>query len=274
MEWSEEEVRLIIEDYFSMLQKQKRNIPYNKSEHRRVLREKVNRTDGSIEFKHRNISAILELLGFEVLTGYLPAMNYQSLLASKIEQAILKCRPDEQREEYSTSSGLGEASQLFVEQPPEKLLIPTDVPEHIKRLIRQFNPAQRDMRNRHLGEAGERLIFDREIDFLTKSNRLDLAKKVEWTSQERGDGAGYDIRSFALDGTETFIEVKTTNGAKRTPFYISDNELEFSREAANRYRLRRLYDFRKEARLYELNAPLDDFIFLAPVVYRAGFDGT
>jgi hypothetical protein len=272
MDWSEEEVRHIIEDYFSMLQKQVRNIPFNKSEHRRALREKIDRTDGSIEFKHRNISAILELLGFEMLTGYLPAANYQSLLASTIEQALLKRQP-ESPEECAAISGFGEPTQVFVEQPPDRLLAPTDAPEYIKRLIRQFDPAQRDLKNRQLGEAGERTIFEREIDFLTRANRIDLAKRVEWTSKERGDGAGYDIKSFALNGSETFIEVKTTNGAKRTPFYISDNELEFSREAASRYSLRRLYDFRKEAKLYELNAPLDDFVFLSPVVYRAGFEG-
>lgn len=270
MDWSEDEVRLIIEDYFLMLQKQTRNIPYNKSEHRRALREKINRTDGSIEFKHRNISAILDLLGFEILIGYLPALNYQSLLASKIEQAILTSRPDSQ-EIVTTASGFGEAHQLFAESPPDKLLIPVDAPDYIRKLVRQFDPAQRDMRNRQLGEAGERMIFDREIDLLTKSGRADLAKKVQWTSQELGDGTGYDIKSFALDGTEKFIEVKTTNGSKRTPFYISDNELGFSREAASRYSLQRLYDFRKEAKLYELNAPLEDFVFLSPAVYRAGF---
>ena len=270
MDWSEDEVRLIIDDYFSMLQKQTRNIPFNKSEHRRALREKINRTDGSIEFKHRNISAILDLLGFEILTGYLPAINYQSLLASKIEQAILTSRPDTQ-EAVTTASGFGESHQLFAEEPPDKLLMPTDAPEFIRRLVRKFDPAQRDMRNRQLGEAGEKLIFEREIDFLLKSNRTDLAKKVQWTSQELGDGAGYDIKSFSLDGTERFIEVKTTNGSKRTPFFISDNELGFSREAVGRYCLRRLYDFRKDAKLYELNAPLEDFVFLSPAVYRAGF---
>ncbi len=253
-----------------MLQKQTRNIPYNKSEHRRALREKIGRTDGSIEFKHRNISAILELLGFEILDGYLPAVNYQSLLATTIEQAILKNKPGSQ-EAHTTVIGLGEAQHPFVEAPPDKLLMPTDAPDYIQRLVRQFDPAQRDMKNRQLGEAGERMVFEHEIDFLMKSNRPDLAKKVEWTSQERGDGAGYDIKSFGLDGADKFIEVKTTNGSKRTPFFISDNELIFSREAARRYCLRRLYDFRKEAKLYELSAPLEDFVFLSPTVYRAGF---
>jgi hypothetical protein len=35
----------------------------------------------------------------------------------------------------------------------------------------------------------------------------------------------YDIASFAPDGQERLIEVMTTNGRERTPFYISRNEL-------------------------------------------------
>ena len=38
-----------------------------------------------------------------------------------------------------------------------------------------------------------------------------------------GDGAGYDILSFETDGTERFLEVKTTVGYERTPFFISPN---------------------------------------------------
>jgi len=85
MDWSEDEVELIVEDYFSMLQLQLKDIPFNKSEHRRALVSKIGRSEGSIEFKHRNISAILDLLGFEHLSGYLPAMNYQRLLSKVIE---------------------------------------------------------------------------------------------------------------------------------------------------------------------------------------------
>jgi hypothetical protein len=44
-------------------------------------------------------------------------------------------------------------------------------------------------------------------------------------SEEDGDGAGYDIASFAPDGRPRLIEVKTTNGWERTPFHISRNEL-------------------------------------------------
>ncbi len=88
MDWSENEIRLIVEDYFSMLQMQLKDIPYNKSEHRRALVSKIGSSEGSIEFKHRNISAILDLLGFEYLSGYLPAKNYQRLLSQVIEETV------------------------------------------------------------------------------------------------------------------------------------------------------------------------------------------
>lgn len=255
-----------------MLEKQMRNIPYNKSEHRRLLQNKIGRSEASIEFKHRNISAILELLGFEILTGYLPAKNYQNLLARIIEETISATKFQSQPVTPEDTYELSETGTLFSEAPPEKLLHAVNVPEHIRRLAKRFDPVLRDMQNRKLGIAGERRIYEREIELLKQSDRLDLAKKVEWTSQERGDGAGYDIKSFNTDGSEKFIEVKTTFGSKRTPFYISDNELEFSREAGQRYRLNRVYDFRKGAAFYELNAPLDKFVFLSSVVYRAGFD--
>ena len=270
MDWSEKEIRLIVEDYFSMRKMQLKDIPFNKSEHRRALVSKIGRSEGSIEFKHRNISAILDLLGFEYVSGYLPAKNYQKLLSQVIEEAVV---PIDLESEFVASEqfGFGENPSVFAEPPPDRLSLPEKAPEYIERLARKFDPARRDMQNRALGSAGERLIFEREIEMLTAADRLDLAKKVEWTSEEKGDGTGYDIKSFRLDGSEKFIEVKTTNGSKRTPFYISDNELEFSNDAAQHFQLSRLYDFRKGARLYELNAPLDAFVFFKPTVFRAGF---
>ncbi|WP_235362880.1 protein NO VEIN domain-containing protein [Brevundimonas diminuta] len=44
-----------------------------------------------------------------------------------------------------------------------------------------------------------------------------MARKVEWTSQEHGDGAGYDIRSFDPAGREWLIEVKATRGSAPPP---------------------------------------------------------
>ncbi|MBK8614733.1 MAG: hypothetical protein IPN85_15005 [Flavobacteriales bacterium] len=35
---------------------------------------------------------------------------------------------------------------------------------------------------------------------LAAAGRADLAKEVEWVAKTQGDGLGYDIRSFSIDG--------------------------------------------------------------------------
>ena len=61
------------------------------------------------------------------------------------------------------------------------------------------------------------------------AGRTDLAQRIRWVSHVDGDGAGYDIQSYEIDGDERLIEVKTTNGWERTPFHITRNELAVSR---------------------------------------------
>src|SRR5690606_19037395 len=100
----------------------------------------------------------------------------------------------------------------------------------VRRLVRKFDPAARDARNRALGKQGEELVLKHERIRLTAAGRDDLARKLEWTSEVHGDGAGYDIRSFNPDGTDRLVEVKTTNGAALTPFFLSENERAFSNE--------------------------------------------
>ena len=119
--------------------------------------------------------------------------------------------------------------------------------------------------------AGEELTLNFERRSLVAYQRDDLAKKVRWVSKEDGDGAGFDILSFDPDGREKFIEVKTTIGGSRTPFYISRNENDFSKEAGDHYRLFRLYDFRRKPRAFELVGAVDQYVRLSPEAYRADF---
>ena len=93
---------------------------------------------------------------------------------------------------------------------------------------------------------------------LRAHGQLDLARKVEWTSEVRGDGAGYDIRSFDLNGGDRLIEVKTTNGPAKTPFFLSENERGFSTERPEVFRLLRLYNFVAQPSAFELRPPLSD----------------
>ena len=83
--WSKAEVILIVAEYFEILSKEQSRIPYNKAEHRRRLLTLLdNRSEGSIEFKHQNISAVLINLGRPYISGYLPRYNYQSILEDEV----------------------------------------------------------------------------------------------------------------------------------------------------------------------------------------------
>ena len=59
-DWTEQEVRPIVADYFAMLEAELQGEPYKKSEHRKALIPLLaGRSDGSVEFKHQNISSVL-----------------------------------------------------------------------------------------------------------------------------------------------------------------------------------------------------------------------
>jgi hypothetical protein len=68
MDWTIQEVSLIVADYFEMLQLELNHKDYNKTTHRKTLIPQLNnRSNGSVEFKHQNISAALINMGFRTL---------------------------------------------------------------------------------------------------------------------------------------------------------------------------------------------------------------
>ncbi|MFL6811299.1 MAG: hypothetical protein ACJ8FD_20030, partial [Bradyrhizobium canariense] len=75
-DWTDEELDRIVADYFSMLGEEITGASYNKAAHNRALRDRLDRSKSSVEFKHRNISAVLVKLGLPRINGYFPAENY------------------------------------------------------------------------------------------------------------------------------------------------------------------------------------------------------
>src|SRR5262245_57265909 len=90
-DWTENEIDLIVADYFEMLRMERAGTPYVKAERNRGLQELTRRSRGSIEFKHQNISAVLLRLGMDWIPGYKPMANYQAALIAGIER-YLNCR--------------------------------------------------------------------------------------------------------------------------------------------------------------------------------------
>src|SRR5690606_40337883 len=84
--WTREEVELTVSEYFEMLSKEQSGISFNKSDVRRRIRPLLrNRSEGSIEFKKRNISAVLAKIGQPYVRGYVPDYNYQKQLLEEVD---------------------------------------------------------------------------------------------------------------------------------------------------------------------------------------------
>lgn len=106
---------------------------------------------------------------------------------------------------------------------------------------------------------------------LKAAGRYDLLDKVRWVSEEDGDGAGYDIASFTPEGQPRLIEVKTTNGWDRTPFFISRNELAVADQNREHWSLLRVWNFSRQPKAFELRPPLQEHLSLTALSYQASF---
>ena len=267
--WRDDELDAIITDYFAMLADDLAARPYVKSRHSAALMAQIGRTHRSVEFKHQNISAVLDELGLPWIPGYMPKKNYQNAIFDGIDR-YLTLHPDALVPAPSPQPESTLSSAIFVD-PPSATPTKQTIPERLKRLVRKFDPVERDHRNRTLGKAGEAFVVDVERKQLVQADREDLARMVRWVSEEEGDGAGYDIYSFDPRGQERLIEVKTTNGAARTPFYLSRNECELASERPVDWSIYRVHLFARQPRIFTISPPLENTVNLKPETWRAFF---
>ncbi|MDE0101576.1 MAG: DUF3883 domain-containing protein [Bryobacterales bacterium] len=271
--WTLEEQRRAVADYLEMLRLELGGRAYNKAERNRRLQARLeDRTKGSVEYKHRNISAVMERLGHPRIRGYRPAENIQGSLLRVVLAAIA----DDARMEALLAPeppSLGPSPDGFgFGQAPPPLAAPRE--EEARTILSQHDPAERDARARALGKAGERFLLEFERRELRNAGRPDLAGLVRWVSKLDGDGAGYDILSYSPAGAERWLEVKTTNGPATTPFWITANERRVSRRHPDKFLLARIFDFSRSPGAFELRPPLSAHVALQPTVFRAALTPT
>lgn len=276
-DWSRDEVELIVSDYLAMLQSELAGQPYSKRAHRQHLQRLLSgRSEGSIEFKHANISAVLLELGYPYIRGYQPRSNFQRRVLVEIV-----------RQQLVHQHQLDDIALSAVERPAVPIehadfaRVLTDAPT-AQRAVREPEAVYhrvavkrdyfaREAQNRSLGAAGERFALDFERWRLAQLGVPQLAEQVRHVSLIDGDGLGYDIRSFEADGRPRYVEVKTTSFGELTPFFVSANEARFAQEHHESFRLYRLYDFRSAPRLFELAGPIQAHCLLDAVSFRASF---
>jgi len=257
----------VVESYFRMLASEREGRPYNKSANRRELMETVRRSDGSIERKLQNISAVLDMLGVQWINGYKPLAHFQDALVSAVER-ILNQEPHFLEAGSTDASPSGDQDSILVPQPPPAEGDHTLTPV-LQRLVGKFDPAERDARNRDLGKAGEKFVVEFERRRLKQAGRDDLAERIRWVSELDGDGYGYDVRSFEPDGKERLLEIKTTCGHERTAFWLTKREVDVASDRSDIYRIRRVFHFRNHARMFEIAPPLHQELSMTPSTFLA-----
>ncbi len=275
--WSDTEVEAAVADYFSMLWLQLKGQKYNKAQHRRALMERLNnRSKSSVELKHQNISAVLIEMGIPYIDGYKPRFNYQRSLLPAAVDDFLRNNPQYQQlfaadADVAPTVPTVEDFLSAWEQPPEveEQSLPSVGEGQAIYNPNGVNYLEREARNQELGEAGELFVINFEQARLIRAGKESLADRIEQISVTAGPSAGFDIKSFEENGTDRYIEAKTTKYGKSTPFYVTPNELRFSRENASRYCLYRLFTFRDSPRLFTLNGYMEDRCKLEPSEFVA-----
>ncbi len=276
--WTKDEVGHIVDDYFKMLLSELEGKAFNKTEHRKTLAPKLeNRSKGSIEFKHQNISAVMIDLGLPYIDGYKPRGNYQGLLKDTTEN-LLESFPELIKiiqADVNRSAELQKIENILstLVYPPvsdnHSMNIHEDRVQFNTNKCIKTNYLEQEARNSSLGAAGEEFVLKYEKTRLESIEKLNLADRIEQVSETQGDWVGYDIRSFNEDGSDRFIEVKTTKYGIQTPFFVTKNELGFSKENSSDYNLYRVFSFRKTPKLFMLQGRLDMACTLDPVQFRA-----
>jgi len=170
----------------------------------------------------------------------------------------------------NTAQSIKTTGTLTSSQIPEQSARKQSTPSFKRTKI--LNRSYKKKKNAKIGKAGELLVIQYERDFLENNGRKDLADDIVHISEVEGDGAGYDIKSFDINGETKYIEVKTTQGGEKTPFFISFTELEFSKQKTNNYYLYRVFKYNpinNSGKYFIVQGDIEIIFDLKPFIFRA-----
>jgi hypothetical protein len=275
--WTRIEVEAAVADYREMLRLELLGISFNKRQRNTELQKMIGRNAGSIEFKHQNISAILNNAGVPYIVGYKPRGNFQGLLEEVVVEQLIEnptinslAATAVARQEFPLIP-TGELLSIKV-APPSGLAGTVGYSSRVAEPGRTFtkrNYVEIEGRNTALGLAGEKLVMEYEHERLWTTGRRDLADKIEHVSVLKGDHLGYDILSFEENGKERLIEVKTTQFGPMTPFFVSRNEVKTSFELSEFYQVYRVFAFSRNTKLFALEGSIGNKCELTPTTFSA-----
>ena len=160
--------------------------------------------------------------------------------------------------------------ETMEEKMPAKKMVLQE-PELTYRSPIKVNYIELEQANHVVGTTGESIALAYEKWRLIQAGKENLADKIEWVSQTQGDGLGFDILSRNTNGTDRYIEVKSTKLTKEAPFYFSALEHDFSRRNRSKFFLYRVFNLKAEPKLFIANGAYDDFCNASPTHFKGAF---
>ena len=105
---------------------------------------------------------------------------------------------------------------------------------------------------------------------------MDLAKQVIKQYEDTSSFPGYDIKSFNLDGSEIFIEVKSSASLKKNNFEITSNEINAAKKYKDKYFIYRVVNAKVNPKIsIKIKNPWDfhkkGTLDIAPIKYKLTF---
>lgn len=267
--WTAEEINVTVEIYFDMLRMELAGETVNKAKFNRSLQSSIERSRGSIEFKHCNISAVLEQQRSFYIDGYKPRRNVQHSLRTEVERRLASDSELERLMLHSLNRPVSsQNADLILHMSEAPVLEVAEQTYHRRAVKHDFVKLEAD--KRELGLAGELAVVNFERSRLSAVGCQELANQVEHVSLTQGDGLGFDVLSFDTTGAERLIEVKTTRRAETWPFIATRNEVSLSTEEPDKFYLYRVYGFdRTRPGLFALPGSLEQSCSLVPRVFDA-----
>jgi hypothetical protein len=263
--WAAAEIQSTVAAYFAMLRAELAGQSYVKADSNRQVQAATGRSRGAVEFKFANVSAVLRDIGLPYVLGYQPRGNYQGALRAEVEKLLVADPEMARLLEVMPTPDLPLTVELVEVEPP--VTAPPNTTGRGQTIV-GVDYLEREMRNRDVGLRGELLVVEYERAWLSAQGRPDLAEQVAHVPGTLGDGAGYDVSSFLLDGSPHHIEVKTTRGSITAPFFLSESERRYAFEPPGAYSIYRIFNLGPNPGFYKLTGNMAEILHLTPVSYQ------
>jgi 5-methylcytosine-specific restriction protein A len=125
-DWSEAEIKASVGAYLTMLALEQKGQKFNKALENRLLRQGAlaDRTEGSVEFRMRNISTVLQRMGRDWIEGYKPATNVGANVEQGIREALVSDVFEPSADEDTLERRAIALEQKPLEKTPKGILKP------------------------------------------------------------------------------------------------------------------------------------------------------